>query len=96
MFKGRVETNASGGRYSFKVWEQGTSEPAGWDVTAQEGFSDPQFGSALLFAHHTDASFGNVAVGSTSETPVGAWVAFNDMNSFSGDDAGEHCFGQTV
>ena len=63
IFKMRVETMpGEGGLYSFKVWEDGQPEPSGWDLTAQEGLSDPQNGSFLLLAHHVDASFGDVTV----------------------------------
>jgi len=63
MFKARVETNPGiGGLYSFKVWEQGTAEPTGWDITGQEALSDPQNGSMMLISHHGDVTFGNVNV----------------------------------
>jgi hypothetical protein len=61
VFKMRVETvPGQGGLYSLKVWEEGQPEPSGWDLTTQEGLSDPQNGSFLLLAHHVDASFGDV------------------------------------
>ena len=67
VFKMRVETVAGvGGLYSFKVWQEGLPEPAGWDLTRQEGLQDPQSGSLLLVAHHIDATFGNVTI-----TPLG-------------------------
>ncbi len=66
IFKMSVETTpGQGGLYKLKVWRSGDAEPSGWDLTAQEGSSDPANGSFLLVAHNTDASFGDVAV-----TPV--------------------------
>ena len=63
MFKARVETNPGvGGQYSFKVWEQGETEPVGWDITGQESLNDPQNGSLLLISHHGDVTFGNPAI----------------------------------
>jgi len=63
MFKMRVETIPDqGGRYWLKVWEMGEAEPTLWDLTLQESFADPQFGSLLLIAHEVDARFGNVTI----------------------------------
>jgi hypothetical protein len=61
VFKFRVEQNASGGRYRFKMWPQGSAEP-GWQLEKQQTNSDPRRGSAVLVAHHVDARFGNVIV----------------------------------
>lgn len=76
IFKARVETTPGvGGRYSLKVWQAGSSEPAGWDISGQESLTDPQQGCILLVAHHVDATFGNVSVvplsGSTYTLSVG-------------------------
>jgi uncharacterized repeat protein (TIGR02543 family) len=62
-FKVRVETipGQGAGLYSFKVWENGESEPSGWDLTHQ-AVTGLENGSFLLFAHHVDASFGDVTV----------------------------------
>jgi hypothetical protein len=63
IFKMRVETVAGvGGLYSFKVWEEGTSEPLGWDLTGQEELTDPQNGSMMLISYEMDASFGDVTI----------------------------------
>jgi hypothetical protein len=63
MFKARVKTIPGvGGKYSFKVWEQGQPEPENWELTGQEELSDPQFGSILLTAHRADVSFGTVTI----------------------------------
>ncbi len=62
LWKVRVDTiNSSQTRYRFKVWEQGTSEPSGWDLSgvAEGGLNS---GSVLLMAHHTDVSYGSVYV----------------------------------
>ena len=59
----RVETvPEQGGLYSLKVWEADQAEPSQWDLTAQEGLSDPQNGSLMLISHLWDASFGDVTV----------------------------------
>jgi regulation of enolase protein 1 (concanavalin A-like superfamily) len=63
MFKARVKTIPGvGGKYSFKVWEQGQPEPPQWELTGQEELTDPQFGSILLVAHRADVSFGTVTM----------------------------------
>ena len=51
--------------YRFKVWEQGTAEPAAWDLVGLGNFGEPSSGSVLLLIHHADVSIGNVTV-----TPV--------------------------
>jgi hypothetical protein len=62
-FKMRVKTiPGSGGQYSFKTWEAGESEPAGWMMSAQETLSDPQSGSFLILAHHVDVTVGVIRV----------------------------------
>jgi regulation of enolase protein 1 (concanavalin A-like superfamily) len=69
IFKMRVDTiSGEGGLYSFKVWENGQSEPNEWLLQRQESLADPQSGSVLFLAHHVDATFGNIAV--TSTTPL--------------------------
>jgi len=63
VFKMRVETIPGlGGLYSFKVWQEGQPEPAGWDLQVQEDLTDPQSGSIALLTHYVDASFGTVTV----------------------------------
>jgi hypothetical protein len=63
LFKMHVETvPGQGGLYALKVWEEGQSEPSAWDLVAQEGLSDPQYGSLMLVAHYVDASFGDVTI----------------------------------
>jgi regulation of enolase protein 1 (concanavalin A-like superfamily) len=61
-FKGRVETQPQGSLYRLKVWEDGSPEPAAWDIEGQGLPSDPQQGSLLLISHQADVSFGNVLV----------------------------------
>lgn len=61
IFKMRVETvTEKDGLYRLKVWRASEPEPAGWDIERHELSGDPQCGSALLIAHHVDASFGDV------------------------------------
>ncbi|MEM7262153.1 MAG: hypothetical protein AAF488_09200 [Planctomycetota bacterium] len=63
VFKFRVETlPANEARFRFKLWEEGTTEPANWDFDLTEDSSVPQSGSILLISHHVEATFGNVTV----------------------------------
>jgi hypothetical protein len=61
MFKARSDTVAGGVQYSWKVWPQGTPEPASWDLTLLEP-DGPATGSLILIAHHADVQFGDVTV----------------------------------
>jgi hypothetical protein len=58
-------------RYSCKVWRDGTSEPAGWeletDIPDWPGTTGQRSGSAVLLAHDVDATFGD-----TTFTPLGS------------------------
>jgi regulation of enolase protein 1 (concanavalin A-like superfamily) len=62
IFKARSETVSGGVRYSWKVWPQGSAEPAAWDLTLVED-AGPATGSVILIAHHVDVQFGDVTVG---------------------------------
>ncbi|MGB8285086.1 MAG: hypothetical protein WCE22_00040, partial [Candidatus Aquirickettsiella gammari] len=69
LYKMRVETIAGvGNLYNFKVWQSGQPEPSGWLMTMQDDLTAPQYGSVLLVAHHVDATFGNVAVTTISQS----------------------------
>ncbi|MBD3267590.1 hypothetical protein GF373_13055 [bacterium] len=60
--KHRVETLADGrSLYRVKMWPYGESEPASWDLARYES-GDLASGSALLIAHHTDVTFGDIWV----------------------------------
>ncbi|NIA25990.1 MAG: DUF1349 domain-containing protein, partial [Gammaproteobacteria bacterium] len=62
-FRMRVETTLDGPLYSLKIWEDGTTEPATWQLTDQQGQAgDPVSGSFLLLAHHVDVAIGNITV----------------------------------
>ncbi|HDL48387.1 MAG TPA: tandem-95 repeat protein, partial [Actinobacteria bacterium] len=62
-FKMRVELTVDGPLYSLKIWEDGTTEPTGWQLTDQQGEAgDPVSGSFLLLVHHVDVAIGNVTV----------------------------------
>lgn len=62
-FKIRVtSTPGAGGLYKAKVWEQGTTEPAGWNLIKQRGAGDMPAGSLLFYAHHTDVTLGDVQI----------------------------------
>ena len=61
--KHRVQTSEdSSTLYQVKLWEHGESEPPSWDLEAKEKPGDITGGSALLIAHNTDVTFGNVEV----------------------------------
>jgi hypothetical protein len=63
IFKMRVETRpGQTSMYRLKVWQDGTPEPAAWDLSAPNYPGELSAGSLLLVAHQTDASFGNVIV----------------------------------
>ena len=49
-------------RYSVKIWSFKEPEPEDWDLTTIEGPGDIQSGSALIIAHNTDVTFGNIYV----------------------------------
>ena len=68
-FRGRVQTNGTGGLYQLRVWEDGQPEPAGWDISGQELLSDPQNGSMMLISHQADVSFGPVTVTALPDPP---------------------------
>ncbi len=96
--KMRVETvDGVGGYYRLKRWPAGQPEPAGWELSGQEGLADPQSGSFLLLAHHVDATFGDVVV-----TPLGNSTATLDTSvvgsgSLAADpDLPEYSYGETV
>jgi len=79
IFKMRVETNVGvGGLYRLKVWEQGTTEPAAWDVEGQEQLSDPQQGSLLLISHQYDVTYGDLTVTAVAGAPNVAPTANDD------------------
>ena len=64
-YRVRVETTPDGSEYRVKMWEDGTTEPAGW--TLRETTDEAASGSLLLIAHHVDASFGDLRI-----TPLGS------------------------
>jgi regulation of enolase protein 1 (concanavalin A-like superfamily) len=78
-FRGRVETNALGGLYRLKVWEDGQPEPGDWDITGQEALTDPQNGSMMLITHQADVSFGPVTVTDLPSPPNFPPTANNDI-----------------
>ena len=49
--------------YRLKTWRDGESEPADWKLVGMQSLAnDPGSGSAVLLAHHVDATFGNVTI----------------------------------
>ena len=60
--KHRVETLPDGqSRYRVKLWPADETEPSVWDLERIEN-GDLASGSALLIAHHSDVTFGDVSV----------------------------------
>lgn len=50
-------------RYSWKMWEDGTTEPAEWDWEVdQESEHALRSGGAVLLAHRLDATFGDLSI----------------------------------
>lgn len=65
--KHRVETLNNGvSRYRVKLWPADEREPTDWDLERLETDDDVPSGSALLLAHHSEVTFGDVTV-----TPIG-------------------------
>lgn len=62
--RARVETLPGGeSRYSMRLWEVGTSEPALWTFEqTTAGLNDHPAGSFVLVAHHADVQIGNVTI----------------------------------
>lgn len=59
--KHRVETLAdSTTLFRVKLWEVDQDEPEYWDLQAREKLDNVPTGSALLIAHNTDVTFGNI------------------------------------
>jgi hypothetical protein len=67
--KHRVETLANcASRYRTKLWPAGEAEPHDWDFERFEPDEDVPTGSALLLAHHSDVTFGDIHVRPIVET----------------------------
>jgi hypothetical protein len=50
-------------RYSFKIWQEGKTEPSDWDwEVVQKSEHALRKGGLVLLAHHVDISFGEVTV----------------------------------
>ena len=63
IFKLQAETGGGAGPlYRLKVWEQGTPEPADWNIVTSLPPGAPDTGALALVAHHVDADFGNLEV----------------------------------
>ncbi|NBD31923.1 MAG: DUF1349 domain-containing protein [Cyanobacteria bacterium] len=82
VFKLRSERTRNNTRtlYSFKVWEEGQSEPDDWTIQ-KELASGNQQGSIGLLAHRYDASFGDVDVTPITGVANEAPVANNDSGT---------------
>jgi hypothetical protein len=62
IFKARAETRPQADFYRFKVWQDGTPEPSGWDLSGYGSLQENSEGSVLLVAHHSDVTFGDVTI----------------------------------
>ena len=61
--KHRVETLSNGQSwFRVKLWPVGKTEPQTWDCERLEEADDVPAGSALLLAHFSDVTFGDVRV----------------------------------
>lgn len=61
IMKHRVQSGSNGtARYRVKLWPAGTSEPNAWDLEMEKDSGGVQSGGALLIAHYTDVTFGEV------------------------------------
>ena len=68
--KHRVGGNPDGSaRYSVKLWPAGEPEPGTWDLELDKHPGDVQNGGALLIAHYTEVTFGDVTVTPVSSRP---------------------------
>jgi hypothetical protein len=69
--KSEVRTLADGlTQYRAKIWPAEDPEVAEWDLVATEGPEDVQSGSALLVAHNSDVTFGNVTIKAVESHPI--------------------------
>jgi hypothetical protein len=60
IFKFQVTSNSSGGsHFSFKVWPSGTTEPANWQLQADDVLAR---GSVVMAAHQADITVGNISI----------------------------------
>src|SRR5659263_381676 len=62
MFKMRAMTNGTRTLYTLKVWQQGTAEPIPWTISGYGNSIGLRQGSAMLNAHYSNVSFGNVTI----------------------------------
>jgi hypothetical protein len=54
-------------QYSVKFWPADEQEPEQWDLQALEKMTRKESGSALLLAHNTEVTFGNIYVRAVGE-----------------------------
>lgn len=63
MFKMRVEDEPGVAQvYSFKAWQNGTTEPASWDVVANQSLLAPSEGGTFLVVHDCEATIGDINI----------------------------------
>ncbi len=109
IYKLRVETvennaedaefveNIAESMYRFKVWKADQPEPATWSMGST--FEGAPNGSFLLFAHHVDASFGEVtvtALAPPTQTPSLPNIANGNFYTFTSTVTGTLSMTNTV
>ena len=63
QMKHRVQSQTSGDTtYCVKLWPSNQEEPTDWDLQMHKKPNDIKQGGALLLAHYTDVTYGNVQV----------------------------------
>ncbi len=89
--KMRVETAAGRGNYSFKAWQEGTTEPATWLLTGVDQPGDPTHGCFMLMAHHVDVTFKDVQT-----SPLGTPLRVDAKAILEGAYAGSGTMNKTL
>lgn len=75
--------------YSWKIWEDGTSEPGpwSWQVTQESQYALRQ-GGLVLLAHHVDATFGDVQVTAIDSGPITGVTDLTATQALTGNPPG--------
>jgi hypothetical protein len=82
IFKARAESRHDQTCfYRFKVWQDGTPEPEAWDLGGPGSAQEHSQGSMLLIAHHTDVTFGDVAIKALTPPSTPMRLAGTEMST---------------
>jgi Bacterial Ig domain len=65
--------------YSFKVWADGSPEPANWLLQGTDVMTEPVTGSFALIAHNWDMTFGDVSVTEIPGNDIVPGTSGNDV-----------------